>query len=75
MSLNVRVEFQNIFNRVFYSAPAVGAGFGVATTTTTTPVSYNNPGGALSSGYGFVNTFNGAGTTPRSGQLIARFTF
>jgi len=74
-SLNVRAEFQNIFNRMAYSTPAVGAGFGITTTTTTTPVSYNNPGGALSSGYGFVNTFNGQGTTPRSGQLIARFTF
>jgi hypothetical protein len=73
--LQIRAEFQNIFNRMTFSQPAVGAGFGVATTTVTTPVTYNNPGGALSSGYGFVNTFNGAGTNPRSGQLIARFTF
>jgi hypothetical protein len=75
VSLQIRAEFQNIFNRMTYSQPEVGAGFGVTTTTTTTPVTYNNPGGALSSGYGFVNTFNGAGTNPRSGQLVARFQF
>jgi hypothetical protein len=39
------------------------------------PKSNNNPGGALSAGYGFVNTLNGAGTTPRSGQIVARLTF
>ncbi len=66
----IRAEFQNVFNRVFFSAPTVGMG----TNTLTTPA-YNNPGGALSAGYGFVNTFNGAGTQPRTGQLVARITF
>jgi hypothetical protein len=77
MSLMVRAEFQNIFNRVFYSAPSVG---GIFATTTSTPTAYNNTfangqPGALSAGYGFVNTFNGAGAQPRSGQIVARFTF
>ncbi len=31
--------------------------------------------GLLSAGYGFVNFVEGAGAQPRSGQLIARFTF
>jgi hypothetical protein len=31
--------------------------------------------GGLSSGFGFVNAFNGAGITPRTGQLVARFQF
>jgi hypothetical protein len=74
MTLQVRAEFQNIFNRTFYSAPAVGCGFFGCTSTNTT-TAFNNPGNALSSGYGFVNTFNGAGTQPRSGQLVARFQF
>jgi hypothetical protein len=68
--LQVRVEFFNVFNRVFFSLPANGMG-----TNSTTLPAYNNPNGALSAGYGFVNTVNGAGTTPRTGQLIARFTF
>jgi hypothetical protein len=34
-----------------------------------------NPGGTLSGGYGYVNWLQGAGAQPRSGQLIARFTF
>jgi hypothetical protein len=46
------------------------------------PTAFNNPIapgsttlGALSAGYGFVNTFNGAGTRPRSGQIVARINF
>jgi hypothetical protein len=77
LNLNVRIEFQNVFNRLFYSAPAVG-GFGV--TNPLTPQANGNPypngaAGALSAGYGFVNSLNGAGDQPRSGQLVARFTF
>jgi hypothetical protein len=71
-NLQIRAEFQNIFNRVVYALPADG---GVQGTNTLTAASNNNPGGALSGGYGFVNAFNGAGTSPRSGQLIARFVF
>jgi len=77
MQLQVRMEFTNPFNRVFFSMPAVGAG-----TNTLTGASKNNPfpvpgstAGALSGGYGFVNSFNGAGAQPRAGQLVARFTF
>jgi hypothetical protein len=69
-TLQIRAEFFNIFNRVFYSLPADGMG-----TNSTTAPAYNNPGGALSAGYGFVNTLNGVGTSPRTGQLIARFVF
>jgi hypothetical protein len=75
--LQIRAEFQNVFNRVFYSQPATGGGTGTANTPTT-----NNPfpvlgstGGALDGGFGFVNSFNGAGTQPRSGQIVGRFTF
>jgi hypothetical protein len=80
MSLQVRAEFQNIFNRLFYSIPANGVGiFGLPSTTPQTPPQYGNSlngvNGLLSAGYGYVNWVQGAGATPRSGQLIARFTF
>lgn len=70
--LQIRAEFFNVFNRVFFSAPSIGGFF---TTNTTTAPAHNNPGGALSAGYGFVNTLNGIGTQPRTGQLVAHFTF
>jgi Carboxypeptidase regulatory-like domain/TonB dependent receptor len=75
MSFMVRAEFQNIFNRLFYSAPTDGSGFGLAPTFTTSPTLHANPGATLSAGYGYVNWLNGAGAQPRSGQLVARFTF
>ncbi|HSP68331.1 MAG TPA: TonB-dependent receptor [Bryobacteraceae bacterium] len=83
VNLAVRVELQNVFNRVFYSLPANGgSGFFAARTgvNPTAPVLYNNAFangqlGALSSGFGFVNTVNGIGTQPRSGQIVARFSF
>ncbi len=75
MQLLIQAQFFNIFNRVVYPMPT-GA------TTSTTLATYGNPypglpgtSGALNGGYGFVDTLNGAGTNPRSGQLVARFTF
>jgi hypothetical protein len=76
-NLQVRAEFQNVFNRRFFSAPSVGS-FGntnPATATAFLNSFANGVPGALSAGYGFVNTVNGAGDIPRSGQLVARFTF
>jgi hypothetical protein len=67
MSLQIRSEFTNIFNRHFYSAPSATNPAALVTNT--------NPNGALSAGYGFVNTLNGAGARPRTGQMVARFTF
>ncbi len=88
----IRAEFQNPFNRVFYNEPVSGYPNGAYT-----PAAYLNPfpikgstSGALSGGYGFVNEFNGGGTSnsaatglatglttlqPRTGQIVARFTF
>ena len=56
-----------ILNRHFYSQPTV--------TNPNTLAANNNPGGALSAGFGFVNTLNGAGSRPRTGLMVARFTF
>jgi hypothetical protein len=66
-NLQIRAEFQNILNRHFYGAPS--------TANPNTLAANNNPGGALSAGYGFVNTLNGAGSRPRTGLMVARFTF
>jgi hypothetical protein len=77
-NLQVRAEFQNIFNRLYYSNPAVTGGFAPVRPSTPTVTANNFASGgpgALSAGYGFVNWVNGAGDTPRSGQLVARFTF
>jgi hypothetical protein len=60
-NLQFRVEFQNVFNRLFYSAPSI-AGF-TATNPTTPPV-HNNPNGGLSGGYGYVNYINGGCEQP-----------
>jgi hypothetical protein len=69
MNLQVRAEFQNIFNRLFLSAPSVAnPNLPIVTTTSGTTVLNN-------SGFGSVATLNGIGTQPRSGQIIARFTF
>ena len=72
---DVRVEFFNVLNRLFLASPAEvgkltqGVGPNAAAPTT------RNNTGALTSGYGFVNTFNGNGTSPRTGQIVARFSF
>ena len=66
-----RAEFQNIFNRLFLSAPATGA----ITTAAGTAGGALSSGGYYTSGYGYVATAGGAGAQPRNGQLIGRFTF
>ena len=66
-NLFVRAEFQNIFNRVFFSAPFTGATNPASVTT--------SAGGVLTSGYGVIATIAGAGSQPRQGQVVARFTF
>jgi hypothetical protein len=73
--LQVRAEFQNIFNRVFYSVPANGAPFGFPFTSINTQTLHANPGATLSQGFGYVNWVNGGSALPRSGQIVARFQF
>jgi len=72
VNLNVRIEFQNAFNRTTLSSPTPTNP--TAPTLKTNTFSSGAPG-ALSSAFGFVNTFNGAGDTPRSGQIVARLQF
>jgi hypothetical protein len=82
VNLNVRAEFQNVFNRLFLNLPTA--------TNPSSPASCNNAGpgprpsvctsgSLLSAGYGYSNWFNGGGfgtvISPRSGQIVARLTF
>ena len=80
VTLNVRGEFQNIFNRVFYSNPSTTNPQGLCYQGHTSASCFTQQFssgqiGALSSGFGWVNSVNGAGARPRSGQLVARFQF
>ena len=67
-NLQIRAEFQNVFNRHFYAAPTVNS--------ITTPIS-RTVAGIINGGYGTISTVTntGAGAIPRSGQAVVRFTF
>jgi hypothetical protein len=65
MNIQVRAEFTNAFNHWYWPNP---------TTTPATPV-LRNSAGQLTQGFGFVNLTGGAGSVPRSGQIVGRFTF
>jgi len=88
IKLQVRVDLQNIFNRLFLASPIpVSSGtFNVPLTGTNpaAPKTFDTSGKLLTSGYGYVNWVNGgntpgaplnSGAQPRSGQIVARFTF
>ena len=83
IQFDVRAELFNVFNRLFLSTPTPinnGANNGpnaAAPVVRCTAAGPNCavPGATLNSGYGFVNTFNGAGSQPRTGQIVARFRF
>jgi len=68
-TLQLRIEFQNVFNRLFLSAPSAGNPSQAVTTTTYAGQTVNN------AGFGTIATLNGAGDQPRSGQAVMRFTF
>jgi hypothetical protein len=78
-TISVRMEFQNIFNRVFLSNPIpVSAGlFGASAVgiNKDAPTTRNASTGILTGGYGYVNTVSGGAARPRSGQLVARISF
>ena len=70
MNLQIRAEFTNIFNRYPLPSPTGTNATNAALTTTYFPTT-----GLLSGGFGFSNTTNGTGSTPRAGTMVARFTF
>jgi hypothetical protein len=70
-TLNIRAEFSNIFNRLFWNNP---------TATNAQASQLRAPNGNAVSGFGYVNTTtfsqsSGANILPRQGVLVARFTF
>jgi hypothetical protein len=72
MNLNVRAEFTNIFNRTIIPVPT-------STNITTPPILTN---GEYTGGFGYINTATAgsqaqlaSSSAPRSGVLVARFTF
>ena len=87
VTLQIRAEFQNIFNRVFLTPPADGGLFGFYTNTLTPPGCANEAPGApcksgdvYNAGYGFINMVQSSAgmnyvETPRSGQFVAKFVF
>lgn len=72
-NLFVRAEFQNIFNRHFLSMPLTGTASPTLSANPSTPATASN--GVYTGGYGYIATLGGAGAVPRSGQIVARFTF
>lgn len=77
MSLSVRAEFVNIFNRTVLPNPSSTAPLTAATcflSGTNGPTGACQTGATLASGFGFIQT---AGITggARTGQLVARFIF
>jgi hypothetical protein len=73
-TFSVRIELQNVFNRMRVPIPG---GFGPAAGNLINPDALTTyyPNGNLSGGYGFSNTFGGAGSSPRTGQIVARINF
>jgi hypothetical protein len=80
-SLNIRAEFQNLFNRVFLSAPCGLNPAGAASTTSCNPEAATTKStltGNYTGGYGYMNMVPGTpgfAPQPRSGQIIARVQF
>jgi hypothetical protein len=72
-NLFIRAEFQNIFNRLFLSMPLTGTNSPALSANPSNPPT--SAGGVYTGGYGYVATLGGAGANPRSGQIVARFTF
>jgi outer membrane receptor protein involved in Fe transport len=83
-SLSVRAEFTNIFNRTQLVNPGINTATATGNSPQTAPTCYG-PTGAVgactagesyASGFGWINTATSSGANlPRSGQLVARFTF
>ncbi|HTA43117.1 MAG TPA: TonB-dependent receptor [Bryobacteraceae bacterium] len=70
-SLNIRMEFSNIFNRAFWNNP---------TFANAAAPQQRLPNGNAASGFGYLNTTTFSASTgpnilPRQGVLVAHFTF
>ncbi len=70
ITLNVRLEFNNIFNRMFLPNPSTAGNFSAAPRTFTT----GSNAGLYSGGFGTIVPTSGT-SGMRTGQIIARITF
>lgn len=79
VKFEVRAEFYNVFNRLFISSPEPvklsGGGAALLVGANPAAPTTRDNQGRLTGGYGYVNWVNGAGSQPRSGQIVARMTF
>jgi hypothetical protein len=66
ISLSIRADFQNLFNRLVMPDPTAT---NAQATQTVNPAT-----GQTQSGFGYIAT-NGTGTAPRSGIIVARIQF
>ena len=63
--IQVRAEFQNIFNRIQIPMPSAA-----------NPSAFiGQTNGLYTSGFGYMTTAGGGGDQPRSGQIVGRVTF
>jgi hypothetical protein len=77
MSLQIRAEFFNVFNRVELNNPTITAPQGTRSCTNGTIAAGTNScigAGTSPAGFGAVS-YTGLFAQPRNGQLVARFTF
>jgi hypothetical protein len=71
VTLNVRVEFSNAFNRTRLPQPTAGGNFAQQITRQTTPGIYQN---AINGGFGSVVPISGTADS-RTGLFVGRLTF
>jgi hypothetical protein len=74
VNLNVRVEFQNIFNRMQFPAMGTAGNLGNFATSVTTFPAGSPTAGLNSGGFGTILPLSGLGGQ-RSGTLVGRITF
>src|SRR5215471_16596501 len=75
IKLDVRAEFFNVFNRLFLANPTPISSVTQSPGPNAAAPTTRNAAGQLTGGYGFVNTFNGNGSQPRTGQIVTRISF
>jgi hypothetical protein len=68
-TLNMRVEFTNVFNRTFFNNPTSTNPQAVQTR-----VNNNDPNSPTTAGFGYIDT-SSVNLPPRQGQIVARFQF
>jgi Carboxypeptidase regulatory-like domain len=84
MSLSLRAEFVNIFNRTVIPNPSAGSAAGAPAPQAAATCFLSGTSGATgacssgatyASGFGFIQTAGNAVTGQRTGQIVARFRF